>query len=112
VVGHDELDLAGVDVEGELDRVLRGVAGDVGQRFAGDALQGRTGHGGQGVAGQVVQLAGDASPLLGHGLFGQRLPGPFELGDEHLLATEQPAHREREHVGRRPRCPGDPRFGG
>ena len=38
---------------------------------AGDVEQ----HGGERVPGQVVQLAGDAPALLGHGLLGERLPG-------------------------------------
>ena len=56
---------------------------------AGDVEQ----HGGQRVAGQVVQLPGDAPPLLGHGLLGQRLPGLLQLVDERLLAAQEPAQR-------------------
>ena len=53
---------------------------------AGDVEQ----HGGERVAGQVVQLAGDPAPLLGHGLLGQRLAGRLELLDQLVLAAAGP----------------------
>ena len=43
---------------------------------------------GERVPGQVVQLAGDASALLGHGLLGELVAGGLELRDELLLSAE------------------------
>ncbi len=64
-------------------------------------------HRRQRVAGEVVQLAGDASSFLGDGLLGERLPRPVELDDQGLLAMQQPSDREREGVGHDPRLPAD-----
>ena len=70
---------------------------------AGDVQE----HGGQRVPGEVVQLAGDAPPLLGHGLVGERLTGALELVDQPALLDLRAAEREDEEVGHRPRLPRD-----
>ena len=74
---------------------------------AGDVQQ----HGRQRVPGEVVQLAGDAPPLLGDGLVGERLAGALELVDQVTLADLRPAEGEDEEVGHRPGLPGDARVG-
>ena len=61
---------------------------------------------GQGVPGQVVEVAGDPAALLGHGVLGHQ-PGVLELLDEGLLVAQGPAQDEREHVGHGPRRPTD-----
>ena len=48
-------------------------------------------HGGERVPGQVVQLAGDAPPLLGHGLVGEGAAGALELVDQPSLAVHRAA---------------------
>ena len=48
--------------------------------------------GGQGVAGQVVELAGDAAALLGDRLFGQGALRLLELVDEKSLPPQEPTH--------------------
>ena len=84
-LGVDERPLGLVDVASQ--HVAR--AGDVEQ------------HGGERVAGQVVQLAGDAAPLLGDRLLGERLPGRFELRRSARWWRAQDAtQREGEDGGR------------
>ena len=68
---------------------------------AGDVQQ----HRRQRVPGEVVQLAGDASPLLGHLLVGERPTGLLQLLDQPLLAVHGPPEGQGEHVGESPTAP-------
>ena len=63
-------------------------------------------HGGERVAGQVVQLTRDPTALLGHGLLGERLAGRFELVDQ--LAMAVAGARPRTKREQRRRAPGRP----
>jgi len=64
-------------------------------------------HGGERVPGQIVQLTGHPSPLVGHRLVGQRPPGPLQLVDEATLALQGATQDEREPVGHDPGLPPD-----
>ena len=70
-------DALGVDERplGLVDVAAQDVAG------AGDVEE----HRRQRVAGQVVELTGDAPPLLGDGLIGERPAGLLQLGDQACL---------------------------
>ena len=61
----------------------------------------------QRVAGEVVELTGDAPALLRHRLLGECLARPLQLADQGLLAVEQAPEDEGEDVGERPRLPAD-----
>ena len=65
-------------------------------------------HRRQRVAGEIVELAGDAPPLLGDGLLGERLTRLFAARRSAcLLAVHDATDGEREGVGQDPRLPAD-----